>query len=74
MSAIQPDSNFTLLNSINDLTETEQLLIAKAKEAAKNAYAPYSNFFVGAALELESGEILVGNNQENAAYPSGLMC
>ncbi|MBT8196550.1 MAG: cytidine deaminase [Bacteroidia bacterium] len=72
MSNIQPDSNFTLLKSVKDLTETEQLLITKAKEAAMNAYAPYSEFYVGAALELRSGEILVGNNQENAAYPSGL--
>ena len=36
------------------------------------AYAPYSSFKVGAALQLNSGEIITGNNQENAAYPSGL--
>ena len=72
MSAIQPESNFTLITSVNDLNISDQKLIEKAKEAATNAYAPYSNFFVGAALELENGEILVGNNQENAAYPSGL--
>lgn len=72
MSAIRPESNFTLLTSISDLNLSEQKLIEKAKAAAKNAYAPYSNFFVGAALELENGEVLLGNNQENAAYPSGL--
>ncbi len=44
----------------------------KAHEAREKAYAPYSSFKVGAALELESGEIILGNNQENAAYPSGL--
>ena len=36
------------------------------------AYAPYSNFKVGASVRLENGEIVVGNNQENIAYPSGL--
>ena len=44
----------------------------KAHEARENAYAPYSHFRVGAALILESGDIITGNNQENAAYPSGL--
>ncbi len=43
-----------------------------AEEAREKAYAPYSNFRVGAAILLENGEIITGNNQENAAYPSGL--
>lgn len=43
-----------------------------ASEAAKRAYAPYSKFRVGAAVRLANGEIITGNNQENAAYPSGL--
>lgn len=47
-------------------------LIHLAKEAAQKAYAPYSKFKVGAVLELNNGEIFSGNNQENAAYPSGL--
>ena len=38
----------------------------------KSAYAPYSGFFVGAAVHLENGEIITGNNQENVAYPSGM--
>lgn len=63
--------------SINVLSESEladyqSRLIEKAKEAAIKAYAPYSQFQVGAALLLESGEIITGNNQENSAYPSGL--
>ncbi len=59
-------------NSLDDLSELGQQLVIKARAAAKNAYAPYSNFHVGAALELQNGEIIIGNNQENAAYPSGL--
>ena len=47
------------------------LLIA-AKEAAQNAYAPYSGFRVGAAIRLESGRIVHGSNVENAAFPSGI--
>ncbi len=59
-------------NSLAELEEEQQELIKKAKEAAINAYAPYSQFEVGAAVLLENGEIIQGNNQENAAYPSGL--
>ena len=40
--------------------------------ARDNAYAPYSQFHVGAAILLDNGEIIKGSNQENAAYPSGL--
>lgn len=47
-------------------------LVLKARQAAENAYAPYSEFRVGASLLTESGDILSGNNQENMAYPSGL--
>jgi len=47
-------------------------LLKTARNAAKNAYAPYSKFQVGAALKLENGIVVIGNNQENAAYPSGL--
>lgn len=47
-------------------------LLSRAREARSDAYAPYSGFQVGAAVLLETGEILLGNNQENASYPSGL--
>lgn len=57
---------------IEECTEIEKKLIEAAKDATKNAYAPYSHFKVGAAVLLEGGEIIPGNNQENAAYPSGL--
>lgn len=50
----------------------DQSLMDLAIEARHRAYAPYSNFTVGCSLLLENGEIITGNNQENAAYPSGL--
>ncbi len=56
----------------DECSEIEKSLIDAAKEATSNAYVPYSHFHVGAALLLENGEIITGNNQENAAYPSGL--
>lgn len=57
---------------LSECTETEKKLIEAAKNATMRAYAPYSGFNVGAAVLLENGEIISGNNQENAAYPSGL--
>jgi cytidine deaminase len=58
--------------STDELPDNWKELVLKAREAAKNAYAPYSNFHVGAALQLVGGRIVTGNNQENAAYPVGL--
>lgn len=57
--------------TMEELPEIEKILVKTAKSASEKAYAPYSNFLVGAALLLENGEIIAGNNQENAAYPSG---
>lgn len=57
---------------LDECSEVEKKLIEVAKAATKNAYAPYSEFKVGAAVLLENGKIISGNNQENAAYPSGL--
>ncbi len=59
-------------NDISGLNSKEIELLKVAYEAANNAYAPYSQFQVGAALLLDNGEIIQGNNQENGAYPSGL--
>jgi len=58
--------------SSSELNETEKVLFERAKSAREKAYAPYSNFLVGCAVLLENGEIYSGNNQENAAFPSGL--
>lgn len=59
-------------NSEEELDAKDRELFAKAKAAAQLAYAPYSRFKVGCALLLENGDVISGNNQENAAYPLGL--
>ncbi len=56
----------------DSLSECNKALIDHAIEASRQAYAPYSHFHVGAAARLQDGQIFTGNNQENAAYPSGL--
>lgn len=58
--------------SKESLAEIDRVLLEQAIESREQAYAPYSHFKVGAALLLEDGTIVKGNNQENAAYPSGL--
>lgn len=58
--------------SEEDLTSEELNLYNRAKDAALNAYAVYSNFKVGCAILLDDNSIVIGNNQENIAYPSGL--
>ncbi len=55
-----------------ELNTRDKELVGFAFKAAKNAYAPYSKFRVGAAILLDDGTVVSGNNQENAAYPSGL--
>jgi cytidine deaminase len=55
-----------------ELLPEEALLLEKALEATNLAYAPHSQFRVGCAVLLDDGEIILGNNQENRAYPSGL--
>lgn len=55
-----------------ELSPEELLLVQSARRVALKAYSPYSGFKVGAALLLNNGETITGNNQENVAYPSGL--
>jgi len=72
MKKISIDTSFTVFGSINELPQDIQSLMELAVETRKNAYAPYSKFRVGAALLLDNGKTVIGSNQENAAYPSGL--
>ncbi|MBO7492482.1 MAG: cytidine deaminase [Bacteroidales bacterium] len=55
-----------------ELPHDVAMLLAKAEDAAKRAYSPYSRFQVGAAILLNNGEVITGSNQENAVYPCGL--
>lgn len=72
MKDIIISTHFSVFESVQELPNDIQNLMAQAVEVRKNAYAPYSKFRVGAALLLDNGKIVLGSNQENAAYPSGL--
>lgn len=70
MKTIELKINFTLFDNLDELSDEDQLLVARAKEATLKAYAPYSHFQVGCAVLLENNEIITAANQENAAYPA----
>jgi cytidine deaminase len=64
--------SYHIYNSIDDLTQEDAWLLKEAREVSENAYAPYSNFQVGAVAKLTNGEMVAGSNQENASYPVGI--
>jgi cytidine deaminase len=72
MKEITITTQFKVFDSVQDLPNDIQDLMTQAVEVRKNAYAPYSKFRVGVAIVLDNGKIVLGSNQENAAYPSGL--
>ena len=72
MKDIIISTQFSVFESVQELPIDIQNLMIQAVAVRKNAYAPYSQFRVGAALLLDNGKIILGSNQENAAYPSGL--
>lgn len=72
MKPLTITSRLEVYDSVDELPEDVKHLMSKAFEARNNAYAPYSNFKVGAALILDNNEVVIGSNQENASYPSGL--
>ncbi len=63
---------YTEFESINELDEENKHVLSEARQACLHSYSPYSGFSVGAAVKCNDGRIVTGNNQENAAYPSGL--
>ena len=69
MKKIEVTTDIEVYDSIQDLSTEEQLVMKKAIDMLQNAYAPYSEFYVGAAVLTNSGNIYGGCNQENASYP-----
>ena len=63
---------YEVYSSEAQLTEQDRLLLQKAREATEQAYAPYSQFLVGAAALLDNNELVTGSNQENASFPAGI--
>ncbi len=59
-------------DSINELNDDDAWLLTEAREVTQFAYAPYSNFHVGAIAKLINGKIVTGTNQENASFPAGI--
>ena len=63
---------FKVFEGADELPVSDRALLEKAIETRDNAYAPYSGFKVGASVLMHNKEVFLGNNQENAAYPSGI--
>ena len=63
---------FDVYDDISGLTKEDAALLEEARKTTQKAYAPYSNFMVGAAALLNNGQKIYGTNQENASYPVGV--
>ena len=72
MRKVDIKTQIVVFDSVEELGDEDKNLMEQAIAIRASAYAPYSKFEVGAALLLENGKIVTGNNQENAAYPSGM--
>lgn len=66
------ETRYTRFENIDELNEADKELVLSAFNALQKSYSPYSTFKVGAAVRLDNNKIIIGTNQENAAYPSGL--
>ncbi len=64
--------DYEVYDSVSELNEKDADLLNQAKAITAIAYAPYSNFLVGAVARLVNGETVKGTNQENASYPVGI--
>ena len=71
---MEQKNSFTLdvFDNIEDLYPEDALLLRKAQNITGNAYAPYSDFHVGAVARMVDGNFITGTNQENASYPIGI--
>jgi len=71
---VKEELKFTIevYESSDELNESDAFLLSEARSVTQFAYAPYSNFQVGAVAKLINGEIVSGTNQENASYPAGI--
>ena len=63
---------YDVYDSLDDLLPQDAHLLNAARDVTDKAYAPYSNFLVGAVATLNNGEVISGTNQENASYPVGI--
>jgi cytidine deaminase len=63
---------YEMYNDISELNEKDAWLLNEARAITEQAYAPYSNFHVGAVAMMANGEVVAGTNQENASYPVGI--
>ncbi len=69
MKKVIIERSYSLYDTLDELSKTDQQLLQLAKKSLNHSYSPYSNFKVGAGLLLENGEMVGGSNQENASYP-----
>lgn len=72
MNKLNLTINYESYKSLAGLNDRDKALCTQAEEALKTSYSPYSNFKVGTAIRLNNGKVVMGSNQENVAYPSGL--
>lgn len=72
MKTAEVKFSISLFDSIDELNSEDALLLREARKVTQYAYAPYSNFNVGAVAKLENGKTVSGTNQENASFPAGI--
>src|ERR1044072_3009445 len=71
MKKQQQSFEYLSYDDISELEESDRALLQAARKVTEQAYAPYSNFRVGAAMQLANGQVVNGTNQENASFPVG---
>ena len=64
--------SISVYDSLDELDPKDAVILSEARSVTQFAYAPYSNFQVGAVAKLINGETVTGTNQENASYPAGI--